>query len=404
MPMDKDVYFHKIVTLRAGKESLQFRTSQELFSSHETDTGTRFLLRSVIEAGYSPKAMLDMGCGYGTLGLALKKLYPESTVEMVDRDALAIEYARRNAALNGLEGVEINGSTGYDDVKRTDFDLIVSNIPGKAGEPVIAYLLREARHYLTPGGTAAIVIVGALEETVLKILQETPGGEIILRQSKPGHAVFHYKFNAKSTIPKPDGGGVERGVYHRENVTMRAAGLDYEIHTAYGMPEFDSLSYGSEMLAAGLKESRGRDIKSAAVFNPGQGHAPVILWKLLKPDSISLVDRDLLALRYSQLNLIRNGFPAERIKVFHQSGAALPVRTDLFAGTLRDEGREANLQTLEQVTDSVSPGGMIIISGGSTQITRAVERVEAERRLRIIKRERRRGYSLLMMEYRTGNA
>ncbi len=129
--MDEDIYFHKTVDFHAGKINLRFRTSQALFSSHNVDIGTRFLLRSIIESDYKPGRILDMGCGYGPLGLTLKKLYPDSHVEMVDRDALAIAYSRQNAELNGLAGVEICGSLGYDDVQRTDFDLITCKYTGK---------------------------------------------------------------------------------------------------------------------------------------------------------------------------------------------------------------------------------------------------------------------------------
>ncbi len=393
--MNEDVYFHKVVTLRAGKETLNFRTSQELFSSHDIDTGTRFLLRSIIEADYQPKAILDMGCGYGPLGLALKKLYPESSVQMVDRDALAVEYAKQNAGLNGLHGVEIYGSTGYDDVNKNDFDLIVSNIPGKAGEAVITYLLREAQHYLAPGGTAAIVVVAALETIVERMLMETPGCEITLRKNRAGHAVFHYGFSGEQTTPEQS--GVERGVYDRQTLTMLAAGLEYKIKTAYGLPEFDSLSYGSGMLAEALRDLRGRDIKRAAVYNPGQGHIPIIIWKLMQTESLGLADRDLLALRYSRLNLILNGCPEEKVNIHHGVGADLPVKFDLFAGVLRDESKEANILTLKQAVKALSPGGVIVVSGSSTQITRLVGWAGQEARLRIVKRERRRGYSLLAL-------
>jgi 16S rRNA (guanine1207-N2)-methyltransferase len=399
--MDKDVYFHKTVTLRAGKQRLEFRTSQELFSSHDIDTGTRALLRSIIEGGYEkPKRILDLGCGYGPLGLAFKKVYTESTVHMIDRDALAIEYSRQNAKLNGLEGVEIYGSLGYDDVKGTDFDLIVSNIPGKAGEAVIAYLLREARYYLAPGGTAAIVVVAALESAVAKILQDTQGSEIIFTQKRAGHAIFHYSFSREPGLTKPAGSALEQGVYNRNNIRIRKENLEYTMQTAYGLPEFDSLSYGGEMLITALNKIQGQEIQHAAVFNPGQGHIAVALWELIGPENILLVDRDLLALRYSQLNLMLNGCPPEKIGISHQVGIALKNKEniDLFIGVLRDEGKEAILSAIRQATEELSPGGMIIVSGGSTAITRLVTHVEEDGRLRIKARGRRRGYSLLVLE------
>src|SRR5512143_143253 len=119
--MVEDVFFKKTIPFKFWKHELQFKTSQTLFSSHDVDAGTRLLLRTVVEAGgEKPSRILDMGCGYGDLGLTLQSLYPQSYAQLVDRDALAVEYSRLNAALNGLENVECYGSLGYDDVDRAD--------------------------------------------------------------------------------------------------------------------------------------------------------------------------------------------------------------------------------------------------------------------------------------------
>jgi 16S rRNA (guanine1207-N2)-methyltransferase len=398
--MDTDVYYHKTVTFSTGKQSLRFRTSQELFSSHDIDTGTRFLLRSIIGAGFKPQRILDLGCGYGPIGLTLKKLYPDSALHMVDRDALALSYSRQNVALNGLDSVEIYGSLSYDDVKQADFDLIVSNIPGKAGEAVITHLLQEAHYYLTPDGLAAVVVVAALETTVMKILENTPDLEIVLRQKRSGHAIFHYKFSGEPVSPKLDQSALERGIYHRKDISMHFENINYDIQTAYGLPEFDSLGYGSQMLVKTLKELPGRNIHRAVNFNPGQGHIAVMLWKLVGPEKIVLIDRDLLALRYSHLNLVRNGCPADKIHLLHQVGLEIPgeEKIDLFTGVLREEeGRDAILLNVNKAGERLSPDGTIIVSAGSTAITRLAADVASEGRLRIKTRGRRRGHSLLVL-------
>jgi 16S rRNA (guanine1207-N2)-methyltransferase len=403
--MDTDVYFHKTVTFHAGKQSLRFRTSQELFSSHDIDTGTKFLQRTITGAGYEPKSILDLGCGYGPLGITLNKLYPDSAVQMVDRDALAVAYSRQNAELNGSEDIRIYGSLGYDDVQRTDFDLLAANIPGKAGEGVIAYLLREARYYLAPGGVAAIVVVAPLETTAIKILEDTPGIEIILRRNRSGHTVFHYRFSGQK-LPKPENSALERGVYRRKEININLEGLEYAMQTAYGLPEFDSLSYSSEMLLKAFKDTQDKNIRHALVFNPGQGHIAVALWKLVKPENISLVDRDLLALRYSRCNIIRNGCSPERTSLHHQAGLETGggEKIDLLAGVLREsEGKEATRLAVRQASVRLTPGGIMIVAAGSTAITRLVDEAAAAGRLSLKKRERRRGYSLAVLE-RSGQA
>jgi 16S rRNA (guanine1207-N2)-methyltransferase len=398
--MDEDVYFHKTVTLRVGRELMEFRMSQELFSSHDIDTGSRALLRSVIEAGYQPQRILDLGCGYGPLGLTLNKLHPESAVHMVDRDALAVEYSQQNAGTNGLKGVEIYGSLGYDDVRRDDFDLMVANIPGKAGEKVIAHLLQEARYYLAPGGITAIVVVAALENAVAQILQDIQGLEIIFRHKRVGHVIFQYRFAGEPRIKKPESSALERGIYHRQNINIRLGNLEYVMQTAYGLPEFDSLSYDSEMLIAALDKRRGEEIENAMVFNPGQGHVVVAVWKIIQPQYLELIDRDLLALKYSRLNLIQNGCSPETIAIRHQVGLKRNdnEKYDFIAGVLKDESKEANLLVLKQATEGLSPGGTIIVAAGSTAITRLVNYISEKGYLRIKARERRRGYSLLVLK------
>jgi len=402
MTVNTDVYYHKTVSLHFGKQSLQFRTSRQLFSSHDIDNGTKFLLRTIVEADYPPfQRILDVGCGYGPLGLTLKKLYPENLVHLFDRDVLAADYSRQNAALNGLNDAVIYGSLGYDDVKRNDFDLIVANIPDHAGEKVIAYLLREARYYLAPGGIAAIVVVIPLEKMVEKVLTETPGAEIILQRNRTGHAVFHYRFSDIKTPVKPEKNAMERGIYHRQNVTMNLEKLEYKMQTADSLPEFDSLSYTSELLIKALKNLRGGDYKNALVYNPGQGHIAVALWKLAQPDIITLVDRDLLALRYSILNLNLNVCPADHVSVLHQAGLDLKngAKFGLILGSLReDDGKEATFLLLDKASALLNDNGRILLSGDATAINRLADHVASQALLRIKAWERRRGYSLLALE------
>ena len=301
----------------------------------------------------------------------------------------------------GWMACEIYGSLGYDDLPCNDFDLIVANVPGKAGEAVIAYLLRESRYYLSPGGMMAIVVVAPLEEIVAKTLAATPGVEIILQRNRSGHAVFHYRFSAANTPPRPNLSAFERGVYHRQKVTMRLNNLEYTMQTAYGLPEFDSLSYGSEMLVKALFILRGREIRRAAVFNPGQGHVPAALWQLLRPQNITLVDRDLLALRYSRLNLTLNGCPAGHSASPIRSALTLTPRRNstcfaAFCGKRRAKPPPFSFSTARR--RGLAPAGTLILAAGSTAITRLVAHLESQNFLRMKNRERRRGYSLLVLE------
>ena len=401
--MSEDVYLKKVMDLNWRGKTLQFRLSQDLFSSFRIDVGSRFLLRTVLQAGkYTFRKILDLGCGYGPLGLALKSTDETAVVHMVDRDALAVEFTRQNADLNKLSGVQVYGSLGYDDVCENDFDLIISNIPGKAGESVITYFLRDARYFVRPGGLVAIVVVTPIGSVVRSILDNTPDIDVVLHEVRSGHAVFHYRFTGESgETGSSYGNAIERGVYHRDEILFRRHDITWQMRTARGLTEFDSLHYRTELLLDGLYNIKGNDARHAVVMNPGQGHVPVFLEHIFRPDKITLVDRDLLSLRYSQRNLAINGCPEESVTSLHGVGFSTDKgdQAGLIAVILREEeGQEAVFETVQAAAGCLTPGGILLVSGGSTAIVRLTERIKAGLRLDIIERAKRKGYCLAVMK------
>jgi 16S rRNA (guanine1207-N2)-methyltransferase len=400
--MKPDVYFKKLVSLKHGGQDLELRVAQDLFSSHQVDVGTRRLLRSLSRADTAALSkVLDLGCGYGPLGLALKSEEPDCGVHLVDRDALALSYARQNARLNGLEDVEVYGSLGYDEVTFQDFDLIVSNIPGKVGTAVIEALLRDAVHYLQPDGWVALVIVAPLAPLVDQVLAQ-PGFEVLLREERSGHAVFHYRFTQEAhQSPRPEGTAFERGLYDRAEVRVEFEGLSFGMRTVWGLPEFDTLSYRTEMLVERLQAVERR-AERVLVFNPGQGHVPVAVWELDHPRVLTLVDRDLLALRASERNLLEKGLPTTALSLFHQPELDVDSGPyDLIAGVLREEeGREVLAFHLEEAAAQLAEGGRVLLAGTSTPITRLEKEARSRKLLRVLDRRKERGRSLLVLERR----
>ncbi len=401
--MDEDVYFRKTVTFRAWKRSLRFKISQALFSSHDIDSGTKFLLRTIIEAQYEkPKKILDIGCGYGPIGLTLKSIFENSIVHMVDRDALAVDYSHQNALLNEQTNIEVYGGLGYDDLKTTDFDLIVSNIPGKVGELVISYLLKESIYYLDRNGVVAVVVVTPLEQFVEMVLKNTPTIDVLLKRTRSGHSVFHYRFRNEEQIPPPVQTALERGIYNRTNPEFRIGSLEFTIRGAYGLAEFDTLSFESEMVIQALQSLPKSAGRQTVIFNPGQGQIPVTVWKLFQPERIILVDRDLLALRYSKTNLSQNECPDEKATLSHQSGMNLTdeSKTDLFVIKLREENRNVNNMIIKQASEKLANTGVILVAASSTGITRLAADVQDYGVLSIKSRKRWRGKSLLILKHK----
>ena len=183
-------YYKKTAALDIGGLDLEFRVSQTLFSSHAVDTGTELLLRTLHGTGRRFEKVLDLGCGYGPIGIALKALNPEAALHMVDRDALAVSYASQNARLNGIDDALAYPNLGFDDISDRDFDLVAANIPGKAGERVIASWLRDAPLFLRDEGLVGIVVVSPLEQFAGEVIAGIQGAEIVSTLRRAGHTVL----------------------------------------------------------------------------------------------------------------------------------------------------------------------------------------------------------------------
>jgi 16S rRNA G1207 methylase RsmC len=348
--------------------------------------------------------VLDLGCGYGPLGLALKLLHPARAVDMVDRDALALDFSRRNAARNGMADVEVYASLGWSDVRRSDYDLVVSNVPAKAGERAIRHFLLDAGRHLRPDGKVAVVVIARLEELVRGLLVPAAGVELTHQQRAAGYSVYHYQF-VRNPLPEPlrkgegDHPDEDRlSPYERARLDLTFREIRYRMRTAYSLPEFDTLGYHTRLMGDQLLAGRRRPA-GVLVFNPGQGHLPVLMGKASAPERIILAGRDLLALAYSRDNLALNGYPADRVRVLHQT-AIRPVDlegVDLVVATLEDGQPNAITEwELRAVLGGLRSPGRLIVGGSSTAVTRLESSVAGSGRpLRVIARKRNRGHSTL---------
>lgn len=394
-------YIKKEVTLNFARSDLRFALSQSLFSSHQIDTGTRHLLKTLEDLDpQRTRKVLDLGCGYGPLGLAIARIAPTAEVQLIDRDALAVAFADHNAALNGLANTRAYGSLGYDDVSDHDFDLIVSNIPGKAGETVIRSLLLDARHHLTPEGFVAIVIVNPLDAMVLATL-ERAGIEILRHETLSAHTLVHYRF---STTDDTGTGseGWKSGIYDRASITFLLDELTVPMKTVRGLPEFDTLSYETVLAYKALQDLALDHYPRIAVFNPRQGLLPIVLLRRFQPDHVTLAGRDLLALRASAFNLGDNGVAEADIGQYHQVPLLPPSASpDLVVGILReDEGPDEIEAELVRAADHLDPGTEMLVIGGSTPVTRVLKSKAIDRAYRAVKRRRGKGNSTAVLQRR----
>lgn len=143
----------------AGR-SFSFASTWGLFSPTELDAGTRLLLDCL-----DPRPeddCLDLGCGYGPIGCYLAWRALRGRTLMVDRDFVAVDYAARNAAANGLDNAEAQLSNGLAQVGERQFDLIASNLPAKVGRELYRIFVEDAHAHLRPGGRFYAVMIRQL--------------------------------------------------------------------------------------------------------------------------------------------------------------------------------------------------------------------------------------------------
>jgi 16S rRNA G1207 methylase RsmC len=395
-------YFKKIISYKFDAHNLKFMVSQNLFSSQVIDYGTQRLLRTLLfENVNNFNKALDLGCGYGPIGIILKKINPKSEVQMVDSDALAIEYTKANAELNDAsQNLTAYGSLGYDSVKDTNFDLIVSNIPAKVGEKVLSHMIKDAGAHLTNDGRVIIVVIDSINGYIHKELISDEHIKILYHQAWPGHHVYHYTFI--KGLHK-DGSSLqnafEKGEYKRQENKFRFKNSNFILETTFHLPEFNKLSYDTNLLLSCIEKVKSKT-SNILIFSPGQGYIPLAITKQFNPDQIFLVDRDLQALQISHSNLMTNGYSNTNIKIYHQVGISLKnENVNMIIGILPEQQNiEVYKLYIEQASMQLKQGELLILSSSSTIITR-VEQIISKNHLNflMIKRERSKGRSAILL-------
>jgi len=132
-----------------------FETDRGVFGHRRVDRGTRLLLEALRVR--PTDEILDVGCGYGVIGIVAASQALEGRAVLVDVNERAVELSRRNAARAGLRNVEVRQGFLYEPVAGETFDLIVTNPPIRAGRGVVRAIIEGAQAHLRPGGTFYLV-------------------------------------------------------------------------------------------------------------------------------------------------------------------------------------------------------------------------------------------------------
>ena len=143
-----------LISYLLGAKEFKFHTSSSVFSKNKVDNGTSLLIK---EGKILDKSrILDLGCGYGPVGVVMSKIHPDSEVVMSDVNDRALSLSRRNLKLNGCKA-EVISSNLYEKLSGK-FDVILSNPPQHAGKKVCFEIIIRAPDYLNTGGNLQLVV------------------------------------------------------------------------------------------------------------------------------------------------------------------------------------------------------------------------------------------------------
>jgi len=169
-------------TLR--NHNISFVSDSGVFSRQTVDYGSRVLIDAIDFQNIPEGNILDVGCGYGPIGLSLAKEQKTRQTTMVDVNLRALDLAKQNATNNNLTNVNIFESDVYKAVEGK-FALIVSNPPVRAGKNVVTAILEESKDYLVKNGELWIVLQkkqGA--PSAKKLMDQTFGNVEVVTRDK----------------------------------------------------------------------------------------------------------------------------------------------------------------------------------------------------------------------------
>ena len=162
---------------------MKLSTKWGLFSPRAIDEGTLLLLKH-LEISKTDKC-LDLGCGYGPIGLSVAKSCSQGEVHLIDKDFVAIEMAAKNAEKNNIKNTDIYLSDAFSEVDKLDyFDQVISNIPAKVGREQLSIILYDAYDSLKVGGKLTFVTINGLRSFMKTNFQEVFGNYKKLKQGK----------------------------------------------------------------------------------------------------------------------------------------------------------------------------------------------------------------------------
>ena len=168
-------------------EVFRFTTDNGVFSKNNVDFGSYILIKTIYDKDLG-RSLIDLGCGYGPIGIILKRFHPSIEVEMVDVNSRAVELAAENASHN-MTDIKVSLCEDILELGH-GFDTIVLNPPIRAGKKVIFDLYERSKKILNEDGHLYIVIRKAQGAASSIKELETLFRNVVIINSKAGYKVI----------------------------------------------------------------------------------------------------------------------------------------------------------------------------------------------------------------------
>ena len=179
----------KEISFEINGITMRLLTDNGVFSKNNVDEGSYAFLKVLLPLDLG-NTILDLGCGYGTIGLTLAKAHEEARITLADVNPRAVALCERNAGLLNLSPrVTILQSDIYEKIEGP-YDSIVVNPPIRAGKLVTYRMYEEAKQYLIDGGSLYIVIRKAQGAESASRYIETIFGNVTLLKRDKGYYIY----------------------------------------------------------------------------------------------------------------------------------------------------------------------------------------------------------------------
>lgn len=174
-----------------GKEVFNFYTSNSVFSKKGVDFGSMLLIETLLNENKDfSGSILDLGCGYGPLGVIAAKILNKSFVTMCDVNERALELSKMNAKENKVDDrIKVIKSSAFENIEDT-YDIIMTNPPIRAGKDVVFSFYEGAYEHLNHGGKLYVVIQKKQGAPSTKAKLEDLFGNCETACKKSGYFIF----------------------------------------------------------------------------------------------------------------------------------------------------------------------------------------------------------------------